>query len=250
MAEENTAQQENNDDNPTMEEILHTIRGMISGDEDENKDKSEETDSNEEAVDEIEELMAEPDNNLEKEPQAESEEDDILELTEEAEDNSEDVLQEIDNAINANQPDTPPEDEENTTEEQAEATNTDNDEASANNVDDFFTAEKEPTPEPESEAEPEPEPQEEASIALDDENAKNNGLISEQSAELSTKALQELINNVPKTGPGFRSGLMLEDLVIEALRPYLKEWLDSNLPDLVQRLVEKEISRILPKNDQ
>lgn len=36
----------------------------------------------------------------------------------------------------------------------------------------------------------------------------------------------------------------LEGLVREMLRPMMKEWLDSKLPELVERLVEKEIARI------
>ncbi|MCT8265754.1 DUF2497 domain-containing protein [Afifella sp. JA880] len=36
----------------------------------------------------------------------------------------------------------------------------------------------------------------------------------------------------------------LEDLVSEMLRPMLKEWLDDNLPPLVERLVREEIERV------
>jgi uncharacterized protein len=36
----------------------------------------------------------------------------------------------------------------------------------------------------------------------------------------------------------------LEDLVAEMLRPMLKEWLDDNLPALVERLVREEIERV------
>ena len=36
----------------------------------------------------------------------------------------------------------------------------------------------------------------------------------------------------------------LEDLVKEMLRPMLKNWLDDNLPSLVERLVRAEIERV------
>jgi cell pole-organizing protein PopZ len=36
----------------------------------------------------------------------------------------------------------------------------------------------------------------------------------------------------------------LEDLVTEMLKPMLKEWLDDNLPTLVERLVQEEIQRV------
>ncbi|MBK5264332.1 MAG: DUF2497 domain-containing protein [Alphaproteobacteria bacterium] len=36
----------------------------------------------------------------------------------------------------------------------------------------------------------------------------------------------------------------LEGLVRDMLRPMLKEWLDANLPDLVEKIVAKEIARL------
>lgn len=39
-------------------------------------------------------------------------------------------------------------------------------------------------------------------------------------------------------------GRTLEDIVKEMLRPMLKEWLDKNLPPLVERYVEREIVRL------
>jgi uncharacterized protein len=36
----------------------------------------------------------------------------------------------------------------------------------------------------------------------------------------------------------------LDDLVKEMLRPMLKEWLDDNLPHIVERLVREEIERV------
>jgi cell pole-organizing protein PopZ len=45
----------------------------------------------------------------------------------------------------------------------------------------------------------------------------------------------------PSVGP---SGRNLEDIVKELLRPMLKEWLDKNLPTVVERSVEREIVRL------
>jgi cell pole-organizing protein PopZ len=36
----------------------------------------------------------------------------------------------------------------------------------------------------------------------------------------------------------------LDDLVADMLRPMLRDWLDSNLPPLVERLVRQEIERV------
>ena len=41
-----------------------------------------------------------------------------------------------------------------------------------------------------------------------------------------------------------QNGRTLEDLVREMLRPLLKNWLDDNLPGLVERLVRAEIERV------
>lgn len=38
--------------------------------------------------------------------------------------------------------------------------------------------------------------------------------------------------------------LTLEEIVREELRPLLKDWLDQNLPSMVERLVQREIRRI------
>jgi len=49
------------------------------------------------------------------------------------------------------------------------------------------------------------------------------------------------VNPGPALGTG---GKTIEDLVREMLRPMLKDWLDRNLPPLVERLVEREIARL------
>lgn len=45
-------------------------------------------------------------------------------------------------------------------------------------------------------------------------------------------------------GPTLSNGKTVEELVKETLRPMLKEWLDKNLPQLVERYVEREIVRL------
>ena len=49
----------------------------------------------------------------------------------------------------------------------------------------------------------------------------------------------------PDPGPAMGgNGKTVEDLVKEMLRPMLKEWLDRNLPPMVERYVEREIVRL------
>jgi cell pole-organizing protein PopZ len=43
----------------------------------------------------------------------------------------------------------------------------------------------------------------------------------------------------------YRGGPTLEDIVREEMRPLLKQWLDTNLPATVERLVRAEIERVV-----
>ena len=40
------------------------------------------------------------------------------------------------------------------------------------------------------------------------------------------------------------SSLTVEDLVRDAVRPLLRQWLDANLPPLVERLVREAVDKI------
>jgi cell pole-organizing protein PopZ len=80
----------------------------------------------------------------------------------------------------------------------------------------------------------------------------NERLLSEASAIATSEALKTLVKTVSKPntdGLGFRSGSTVEDLINEMIKPYLKEWLDKNLPSIVKHLVEKEIQKLIPKED-
>jgi hypothetical protein len=45
------------------------------------------------------------------------------------------------------------------------------------------------------------------------------------------------------------SGITLEQLVREICTPILKEWLDTNLPYMVERVVKQEIERIVNRSE-
>ena len=68
-----------------------------------------------------------------------------------------------------------------------------------------------------------------------------------QSLRHSFSALQTL--SEPGVAPQIvRSGeTSLEALTRDLLRPMLKEWLDTNLPGIVEAMVEREITRITKK---
>jgi uncharacterized protein len=62
------------------------------------------------------------------------------------------------------------------------------------------------------------------------------------------KNLQEAANpplpDVRVPSAQFRSGTTVEDLVMEMLKPMMKEWLDKNLPAIVERIVEREVRKL------
>ncbi len=78
-------------------------------------------------------------------------------------------------------------------------------------------------------------------------------LISEPVASAAGSALSALastleierLSSAPMNGTPIGNGTRtLEDMAIELMRPLLKQWLDQNLPAVVDRLVQKEIERI------
>lgn len=181
---------------PTMEEILASIRKIISEDD---VAEGEDADVTEEA--EKPELEPEPEPELEVDIELEDEEDAVLELTDE-------VVEE--------EPEPEPE------------------------------SEPEPDIETEPETEPEIEPEEvvDTDVAIDDVDPASDDdvLTSDEAANFSMGQFGVLSNLLTTGYQG--AGNTLEDLVREMLRPMLKEWLDKNLPPIVERMVAKEIARL------
>lgn len=70
-------------------------------------------------------------------------------------------------------------------------------------------------------------------------------LVSPKAEVASRTALDALSSLVVK--PEVTGSDTLEGMVREMLRPMLRDWLDANLPDVVERLVSKEIARISGK---
>lgn len=67
-------------------------------------------------------------------------------------------------------------------------------------------------------------------------------IISDETAEASRARLASLSRLVIK--PEVAGSDTLEGLVREMLKPMLRDWLDANLPSLVEAMVAKEIARI------
>ena len=84
----------------------------------------------------------------------------------------------------------------------------------------------------------EPEPQEETPMS-----AKPAPLTDTATVTAAAGALGKLLSNV-EFGEDAGGTTTIEGLVREMMRPMLKEWLDENLPGIVEKHVEAEVQRI------
>lgn len=69
-----------------------------------------------------------------------------------------------------------------------------------------------------------------------------NGLLSDNAASASRQSLAAL--SAVREREVMADGGPLEAVVRDMLRPILKQWLDDNLPQIVEELVTREIARI------
>lgn len=76
----------------------------------------------------------------------------------------------------------------------------------------------------------------------------NEGLVSRATAAASTAAFAAMHSRARDRRSGDvylgDGAITLEEIVKELLRPQLQQWLDENLPGLVERLVREEIERL------
>lgn len=79
-----------------------------------------------------------------------------------------------------------------------------------------------------------PEPEPAPSLPVSDD-----GIVADAAAQQTAGALGKLMGSMMVS-----SGNTLDDVVRELLRPMLKEWLDANLPTLVEAEVSRELDRI------
>ena len=134
--------------------------------------------------------------------------------------------------------------------------------------------EPEPEPEPEIVAEPEPapapQPEPEPDIALEDieeeedvleltpemqqpvaeppkateEVAEEVSILSDEAKSAALASMAKLASSMPVSRrPGYE-GVTVEDIVRELLNPVIREWADGHLQDVVEKVVQKEISKL------
>ena len=85
-------------------------------------------------------------------------------------------------------------------------------------------------------------------LELSDPVTDVDGLVSEDAAAASQKALAALSAVAEKSETVPVGDGPLEAVVREMLKPMLKEWLDANLPEIIEQLVAREIARITGKS--
>ena len=110
----------------------------------------------------------------------------------------------------------------------------------------------EPEPEAIVEAEvPEVEPVAEEISSVDEMPVADEEALVSEATLASAAAAFDVLKKIPADMPlprnpsmRFRSGETVEDLVMESLKPMLREWLDDHLTELVERLVEREVRKI------
>ena len=85
-----------------------------------------------------------------------------------------------------------------------------------------------------------------------DMRAGGHTLVSQQAAENSTDVLSQLARAIldRRDIAVATRDVTLESMVREMLRPLLREWLDRNLPYLIERLVKKEIDLMINRAER
>lgn len=207
MAEQDNAQQE-----PTMEEILASIRRIISEDGDEEQQagaaaKGDHAHNGSETADPVFDAAPESDTRFESEEETSEEASggDVLELT--------DIVSE-----------------------------TDQDEAAASAVAEPSVEDEVEMIEKTAAAEPgRIEDEEEAAVRSVSPQTQDSSLLSPEKAAATSSVFQELSRRVRVSEGDPQS---LEYLVQEMMRPMLSQWLDTHLPRIVEKVVEKEVRRL------
>ena len=105
-------------------------------------------------------------------------------------------------------------------------------------------------PPPAASAPPPPAPSQQPTVA--DLMADDLALVSAPVAQQAASKFSDLASTVSQVRglPIGAANRTLEDIVKELLRPMLKDWLDANLPTLVHRIVEREVAKLAGRVDE
>ena len=97
------------------------------------------------------------------------------------------------------------------------------------------------SPEPDVEDEPEPLPAPEPYSGADDDMEEEESILTGRAEDAALGAFKKL---AARTAIDRISGITIEEIVRDELRPMLRAWLDQNLPPLVERLLREELDRV------
>lgn len=92
---------------------------------------------------------------------------------------------------------------------------------------------------------PKPAPKPEPKIQMEPMDMPEvSTIISEAAASAALGSISKLTGNMPISRSKDYDGVTLEDIVRELLYPMLRQWVDGNLPPMVERLVQKELQKL------
>lgn len=115
-----------------------------------------------------------------------------------------------------------------------------------------LAAEPPPPPPPPPAPARKPDPFDDLEVPMTEPSrpAPDSGLLGAQAASAAAAAFSRLSAEPPREpmAPGIpllrAGGVSLEDIVRDELRPLLADWLNTNLPDIVERVVREEVRRV------
>lgn len=220
MADTPQPQDTSSDKEPSIEEILGSIRQIIS-----DETAKEDLDIPEEAEEEVLELT----NKLEEEAEEEIAQEEAEEGVGETDWDAALAEAEGDEEPEEKSPGAPEKPEE---PEKA-------DEISPDDIDLAESPTDDPAEETTQDTQPEPTPPVDESPP----ESQEDDLLSADAAEQAASAIGKLSRHMPvERAPG--QGVTIEDIVRQEIRPILRGWLDENLPDLVECLVREQLEKI------
>ena len=81
---------------------------------------------------------------------------------------------------------------------------------------------------------------------------QNSELIDIKVAQESRNALKHIIKLAERNeidSLPLKNGNSVEDIIIDLLKPQLSDWLNKNLPGIVNNIVQKEIKKLIPQDE-
>lgn len=72
----------------------------------------------------------------------------------------------------------------------------------------------------------------------------DSSILTDHAAHAALQGFARLAARTPVERQSHLAGITLEDIVRDLMRPMLRDWLDQNLPPLIEKLVAKELQRL------